>query len=69
MRVMYLTINPNRESTTVPTEGWFRVLGPKGLEPVVVSIEPWLPARSTREFMRRFRTIRLESHVVARFAG
>jgi glycosyltransferase involved in cell wall biosynthesis len=37
MRVLYLTMNPNRESTTVPTEGWFRVLRPKGLEPVLVS--------------------------------
>jgi hypothetical protein len=39
------------------------------VEPVVVSIEPWSPARSTREFMRRFRTIRDESRGVARFAG
>lgn len=37
MRVLYLTMNPNRESTTVPTEGWFRLLRPRGLEPVVVS--------------------------------
>jgi glycosyltransferase involved in cell wall biosynthesis len=37
MRVLYLTMNPNRASTTVPTEGWFRVLRPKGLEPVLVS--------------------------------
>ncbi len=37
MRVLYLTLNPNRESTTVPTEGWFRLLGPKGLEPILVS--------------------------------
>jgi glycosyltransferase involved in cell wall biosynthesis len=39
MRVLYLTMNPNRASTTVPTEGWFRFLRPKGLEPVLVSHE------------------------------
>ncbi|HEV3236186.1 MAG TPA: glycosyltransferase family 4 protein [Gemmataceae bacterium] len=39
MRVLYLTMNPNRASTTVPTEGWFRVLRPLGLEPVLVSSE------------------------------
>src|SRR5947209_12620838 len=37
MRVLYLTMNPNRASTTVPTEGWFRYLRPRGLDPVVVS--------------------------------
>lgn len=37
MRVLYLTLNPNRQSTTVPTEGWFRLLRPMGLEPVLVS--------------------------------
>jgi glycosyltransferase involved in cell wall biosynthesis len=37
MKVLYLTMNPNRESTTVPTEGWFRLLRPRGLEPVLVS--------------------------------
>jgi glycosyltransferase involved in cell wall biosynthesis len=37
MRVLYLTMNPNRQSTTVPTEGWFRLLRPKGLEPVLIS--------------------------------
>ena len=39
MRVLYLTMNPNRASTTVPTEGWFRVLRAKGLEPVLASNE------------------------------
>lgn len=39
MRVLYLTMNPNRASTTVPTEGWFRVLRPTGLEPVLASSE------------------------------
>ena len=39
MRVLYLTMNPNRASTTVPTEGWFRFLRPAGLEPVLVSHE------------------------------
>lgn len=34
---MYLTLNPNRQSTTVPTEGWFRLLPSKGLRPVLVS--------------------------------
>lgn len=37
MRVLYLTMNPNRESTTVPTEGWFQLLRAQGLEPVLVS--------------------------------
>ena len=37
MRVLYLTMNPNRESTTVPTEGWFRILKVKGLDPVLAS--------------------------------
>jgi glycosyltransferase involved in cell wall biosynthesis len=35
--VLYLTMNPNRESTTVPTEGWFRLLKERGLAPVLVS--------------------------------
>lgn len=39
MRVLYLTMNPNRASTTSPTEGWFRFLRPRGLEPVLVSHE------------------------------
>jgi glycosyltransferase involved in cell wall biosynthesis len=37
MRVLYLTLNPNRVSTTVPTEGWFRLLRARGLEPVLAS--------------------------------
>ena len=37
MRVLYLTMNPNRASTTTPTEGWFRLLRSQGLEPVLVS--------------------------------
>lgn len=37
VRVLYLTMNPNRASTTVPTEGWFRLLPPQGLAPVLVS--------------------------------
>lgn len=37
MRVMYLTMNPNRASTTVATEGWFRLLPARGLQPVLVS--------------------------------
>jgi glycosyltransferase involved in cell wall biosynthesis len=37
MRVLYLTQNPNRASTTVPTEGWLRLLRPRGLEPVLAS--------------------------------
>jgi glycosyltransferase involved in cell wall biosynthesis len=39
MDVLYLTMNPNRASTTVPTEGWFRELRPRGLRPVVASNE------------------------------
>src|SRR6267378_4156283 len=37
LTVLYLTINPNRASTTRPTEGWFRQLRPRGLRPVLVS--------------------------------
>ncbi|WP_425616590.1 glycosyltransferase family 4 protein [Anatilimnocola sp. NA78] len=39
MNVLYLTMNPNRASTTVPTEGWIRLLKDQGLEPVLVSHE------------------------------
>jgi glycosyltransferase involved in cell wall biosynthesis len=39
MNVLYLTMNPNRASTTVPTEGWFRLLPERGLRPVLVSRE------------------------------
>ncbi len=39
MNVLYLTMNPNRVSTTVPTEGWLRLLPAKGLKPVLVSRE------------------------------
>jgi len=39
VRVLYLTLNPNRVSTTVPTEGWFRLLRPQGLEPVLASCQ------------------------------
>lgn len=39
MNVLYLTMNPNRASTTVPTEGWFRHLRSQGLRPVLVSHE------------------------------
>lgn len=39
MRVLYLTMNPSRTSTTVPTEGWFRLLTKRGLRPVLVSHE------------------------------
>jgi len=37
IRVLYLTINPNRQSTTVPTEGWLRLLPDRGLVPVLLS--------------------------------
>src|SRR5262245_17059583 len=37
MKVLYLTMNPNRESTTVPTEGWFKTLRGRGLQPILVS--------------------------------
>ena len=33
VRVLYLTMNPNRASTTVPTECWLRLLPARGLEP------------------------------------
>lgn len=38
-RVLYLTINPNRASTTIPTEGWVRELAPRGLQPVLATSE------------------------------
>jgi hypothetical protein len=37
MRVLYLTMNPNRGSTLAATEGWFRALRPRGLQPVLAS--------------------------------
>jgi len=37
MRILYLTLNPNRTSTTVPLEGWLRLLPGKGLQPVLAS--------------------------------
>src|SRR5262245_10123039 len=37
MNVLYLTMNPNRASTTVPTEGWVHHLREKGLRPVIAS--------------------------------
>src|SRR5262245_58769664 len=40
MNVLYLTSNPNRTSSNIPTEGWFERLGPKGLRPVLVSQQP-----------------------------
>lgn len=39
VRVLYLTLNPNRVSTTVPTEGWIRLLPDRGLVPVLASRE------------------------------
>ena len=52
MNVLYLTMNPNRQSTTVPTEGWLRLLVDKGLQPVLVSRESgdfqeWAAAHGT----------------------
>lgn len=37
MRVLYLTDNADRASTTVATKGWFRYLKPRGLKPVIAS--------------------------------
>jgi glycosyltransferase involved in cell wall biosynthesis len=37
MRVLYLTAGAHRDSTLVSTEGWIRVLRPRGLQPVLVS--------------------------------
>ena len=36
-RVLYLTMNPNRASTTIPTEGCISNLPPRGLKPVLVT--------------------------------
>lgn len=49
MRVLYLTLNPNRASTTVPTEGWFRLLGDRGLEPVLASSQSGAFQRWSRD--------------------
>jgi len=35
LRVLYLTLNPNRTSTLRPVEGWFGALRPRGLQPVM----------------------------------
>ncbi len=35
--VLFITANPNRASSNVPTENWFRILGKDGLHPVVVT--------------------------------
>lgn len=35
--VLYLTANPNRASSNVPTEGWFRRFPQAGVKPVLVS--------------------------------
>jgi glycosyltransferase involved in cell wall biosynthesis len=37
MNVLYLTANPNRASSNVPTEGWFRLMAGRGLNPVLAS--------------------------------
>ncbi len=37
MKVLYLTNNGGRASTTVATKGWFRHLLPRGLQPVLAS--------------------------------
>ena len=37
IRVLFLTNNPNRGSTSRPTEGWFTYLVPKGLKAVLAS--------------------------------
>ena len=39
MNILYLTMNPNRQSTTMPTEEWFRLLPAKGLQPTLVTRE------------------------------
>lgn len=49
MNVLYLTLNPNRASTTVPTENWFRLLAHRGLNPVLVSRESGNFQRWARE--------------------
>jgi glycosyltransferase involved in cell wall biosynthesis len=49
MRVLYLTQNPNRQSTNVPTEGWFRLLPPRGLAPVLVTTTEGAFSTWTRE--------------------
>ena len=48
-RVLYLTIDAHRGSPTVPTEGWFRHLPARGLQPVLV-------ARKTGSFFERSRS-------------
>jgi glycosyltransferase involved in cell wall biosynthesis len=55
LRVLYLTMNPNRESTTVPTEGWFRTLRSRGLEPIVIATKSGaFPAWTERQGIPTF---------------
>lgn len=56
VNVVYLTANPNRASSNVPTEGWFRLLPQRGLRPVLVS-------DSDGEFCRWTRSQQIPTHV------
>lgn len=49
VRVLYLTQNPNRQSTNVPTEGWFRLLPARGLTPILVTTTEGAFSRWARE--------------------
>ena len=65
MTVLYLTMNPNRESTTVPTEGWFRLLRGRGLEPGGVRVPADGQPRVREEHrydVRRWLRTRVEEH-------
>jgi glycosyltransferase involved in cell wall biosynthesis len=55
--ILYLTPNPNRASSNVPTEGWFRILRERGLKPVVV-------VGSEGEFSRWTRRQGIPTHVL-----
>jgi len=57
MNVLYITANPNRASSNVPTEGWFRLLRERGLRPVLVS-------NSDGEFCRWTRSQDIPTHVM-----
>ncbi|MFN0313862.1 MAG: hypothetical protein ACKVQA_02320, partial [Burkholderiales bacterium] len=59
MKVLYLTNNANRASTTVATLGWISNLQPRGLSPVVASpkvgeFSEWLQARNVSCYQQEF---------------
>ncbi len=52
MKVLYLTVDHNRASTTVPTEGWCRFLPPHSPEP-----DNWRPLPVARRLWSLCNTV------------